>query len=151
MSLSDTWGADAGSELPLKAQVSSFRRAQPTVGGHTRIELGLGLFKIGRSTGFTVGFFNGVQQTALCSRTRDEKENWKPVVSRAYCVVPNLWISPTFGNGDSGSVVLDREGKFAGIFIGGGSDTHVGYFTGAEDVIDDIKRVTGATNVSLEV
>lgn len=109
------------------------------------------LYKIGRSTGFTAGRLNGVGMTELHSWQQNDDGSWKEVRSTAYCVVPTADTNQAFGEGgDSGAFVINNKGRFVGLYFGASTD-NTGYFTSAEDLIEDIKRVTGAVDVSFDL
>ena len=116
------------------------------------------LFKIGRSTEFTVGRLNGIEQTTLHSWKRDGVGNWVEVESRAYIVLPDSSFNRSragplaFGQGgDSGSFMMNTKGAFIGLYVGGSRRSGLGFFIGADGLIADIKKVTGAVDVSFEV
>lgn len=116
------------------------------------------LFKTGRSTGFTVGRLNGIEKSTLHSWKWDGLGNLVEVESQAYCVLPDSSFNrngggpSSFGKGgDSGSFMMDRTGSFVGLYFAGSTSSNIGFFMGADDLIADIKRITGAVEVSFDV
>ncbi|WEW57328.1 hypothetical protein PRK78_002793 [Emydomyces testavorans] len=137
--------------LPQKYLSSSFTASEEYIPGMAELAEDMDLFKIGRSTGFTAGRLNGVKTTTLHSWTRNEKGQMEEKLSEAYCVVPDSAFNSVFGTaGDSGSFVLDNRGCFVGLYFGGSTDG-TGYFSGATELIHDIKMVTGACDVRFDV
>lgn len=135
------------SSVSSKFIKSSFEFENAYVTGIGSLEPDMDLFKIGRSTGFTVGRMNGVRTTELRSWRQETNGSLTRVDSDAYCVVPSYEFNPAFSErGDPGSFVLNKEGKFVGILFGGSSDG-TSFFTSAEDLQADISRVTEATEL----
>jgi hypothetical protein len=53
-------------------------------------------------------------------------------------------------NGDSGSAVFTKAGEFVGLLHGGVEPgRQISYITSAEDLVEDIKYITGATEVAM--
>ncbi|OAX81324.1 hypothetical protein ACJ72_04333 [Emergomyces africanus] len=143
----------AGGDLPPK-YVITFPATAENVSGVASIEPDMRVFKIGRSTGFTVGRLGGTDSTNLHSWVQDETGTWaEEVESKTYTIFTNKKFNSEFGTrGDSGSFLLDSNGNFAGLYFGGTTDLRgVGFFTGADDLITDIKRVTEAKDVRFDV
>lgn len=124
------------------------------VPGVASIEPDMEVFKIGRSTGFTAGRLGGIESSTLHSWVQDEMGAWvEEVESKTYTIFTNKKFNYEFGTrGDYGSFVLDSYGNFAGLYFGGTTDLRgVGFFTSADDLIMDIKRVTEAKDVRFDV
>jgi len=105
---------------------------------------GQDVFKVGRTTGLTVGV---VEYTAT------ETKIPRPANS-AYTnpwprrIVEHFAIKGTLGRqfsqgGDSGSWIFDDVGNLCGLLWGGVTAANVGYFTPIEFVIADIEKYTG--------
>ncbi|EEH11736.1 predicted protein [Histoplasma capsulatum G186AR] len=143
----------AGGDLPPK-YVISFLAMGENVPGVASIEPDMEVFKIGRSTGFTAGRLGGIESSTLHSWVQDEMGAWvEEVESKTYTIFTNKKFNYEFGTrGDYGSFVLDSYGNFAGLYFGGTTDLRgVGFFTSADDLIMDIKRVTEAKDVRFDV
>lgn len=51
--------------------------------------------------------------------------------------------------GDSGALVVTRSGEVVGLLFGGSQGKNVSYFTHVNDLVEDIKAVTGAVAVRM--
>jgi len=52
--------------------------------------------------------------------------------------------------GDSGSAVFSGDGEFVGLLFGGTYlERNMSYVTAAQDLVEDIKHITGATEVTM--
>ncbi|MCJ1312894.1 hypothetical protein MMC25_006570 [Agyrium rufum] len=144
-----------GSAMPTRKMRFAWKIVVPTVirGIVPREEIqGLEtVFKIGRSSGITMGVFESWRECALKS-WRYEGENWVQSTTRECNVTTQATVDGfAFGaGGDSGAAVLTPDGRWVGLYFGGCEERKVGYFTPAMDVIKDIKRITGATHVDLD-
>lgn len=112
------------------------------------------LFMVGRSSGFTMGTYQGTAKTAILSWKPDEKGNIKKAITREHTIQAlhgtHSSSSHYFGRaGDSGAAIVDNVGKFVGLYFGGNDYTGSGFFTAAEDLFSDIKRMTSAEEVEL--
>ncbi|KAK2766148.1 hypothetical protein FQN54_007664 [Arachnomyces sp. PD_36] len=138
-------------DLPNNLIDAPYRDPGGSIQGVAAMQPDMDLFKMGRSTKFTVGKLNGVRKTTLNTWTLDASGTLVETPSHAYVAVPTTLYNGIFGSkGDAGSFVLDSNGRLVGLFLGGATDG-TGYFTSAEDLITDIKRVTGAKDVSFKV
>jgi len=110
------------------------------------------LFKRGRATGFTAGTYAGVNVTLLHSwKATDQGMKWQVSRDHTVTAVPTRCdFQPCFGRrGDSGAAVFNAFGEFVGIFFGGNDATNNSYFTSAQDLFEDIRKLTGAKAVRL--
>lgn len=104
------------------------------------------VFKVGRSTGRTGGIVNGIKTDI--STEGSERNGVPPRQSptRAWVVVRAGGLN--FADvGDSGSFVLDPQGRWAGVIWGGNAGQNLTYFVEAYDVVHDITNVTSWTFV----
>src|SRR5690606_159840 len=104
------------------------------------------LFKYGRRTGFTGGRLNGLQQCDIQGRDQQERGKLEFYRGKANTIVPE-GVTPFGDSGDSGSFVVDEEGRFAGLYFGGYMGRGTGLFVEAKDLFQDIMYITGATGV----
>lgn len=112
------------------------------------------LFMLGRSTGFTMGTYQSILPTTICSWKPNEKGGLTKTLTREHTIHALHGIhserSHYFGRpGDSGAAILDSLGKFVGLYFAGNEYTGSGYFTAAKDLFSDIKRMTSAEEVEL--
>ncbi|EFR01132.1 hypothetical protein MGYG_04137 [Nannizzia gypsea CBS 118893] len=113
------------------------------ISGTAAITDGMVVFKKGNRTGFTAGQLNGTKTTTLQHWIQSKEGEWTAIRGQAYSVAPNG--CPAFGDaGDSGSLVIDCDGKLAGLYLGGDRDNGWGLFIGWEDLFNDIKLMTGS-------
>jgi hypothetical protein len=114
--------------------------------GVVSLEDEMRLFKLGRRTGFTAGTLNGVREADVHRRRKTDQGDWESVKGKSLVVVPKSCV--IFGDpGDSGSFVVDGDGQFAGLYCGGDGQRGTGLFIEATDLFDDIKLITGASDV----
>ncbi|EGE04645.1 hypothetical protein TEQG_03513 [Trichophyton equinum CBS 127.97] len=115
--------------------------------GTTYLNTGMPLCKIGSRTGFTEGRLGALHLTDLQSWSKNQDGSWNKVRGSPHEVFP---IAPreTFGDpGDSGAIIMDRNGSFVGLYVGECIETGTSYFMEASDLFHDIKTITGATSV----
>lgn len=106
-------------------------------------------FKVGRRTGFT----RGQHDMATCVSTlkswlEGDAGNLVFHPSSDRYVVSGkeaMYAKP----GDSGAFAVDSEGQLMGMIWGGCNFTGNAFFTAMEDIITDIKHMTGAVDVRL--
>lgn len=116
------------------------------------VHAGMPVFMKGRSTGYTVGNSRDKVFTAL-QESRKEGEETR-AYSEEYSLLGVGGLHPPgaflFGHeGDSGSAITTKTGEFVGMYFAGNDYTGTGYFTSADDLFLDIKRITSATEVEL--
>ncbi|KAL3481750.1 hypothetical protein BJX99DRAFT_253276 [Aspergillus californicus] len=71
----------------------------------------------------------------------------RPPGKNAHTIVPGR--TAFVLDGDAGAVVCGLAGDVVGLLFGGSVEGNIAYFTSTQDLILDIKRVTGATDVRL--
>jgi hypothetical protein len=109
------------------------------------------VFKKGRTTQVTCGHYVGLRRSDIKSWKSQPDGTYKEVVGEDSRVLgmPHR-LDNMFGLwGDSGAFVIDRSGEFLGLYWGGNTASGAGYFTGADPLFQDIKRITGATSVEM--
>ena len=112
------------------------------------------LFMFGRSTGFTMGTYLGKAETTICSWKADEKGNLRQTITCEQAIQPVRGIQPDnpsyFGvAGDQGAAVLDKFGRFVGLYFAGNDYIGSSYFTAAKDLFSDIRRMTSAEEIEV--
>ncbi|KAK2759030.1 hypothetical protein FQN54_003129 [Arachnomyces sp. PD_36] len=138
-------------QLPRKTDVNNAYRlfytpAHPTMREVATLDDDMPLYKLGRRTGFTGGALNGIRESDIHGWSRDSQGVERFYRGKAHLVVCRE--CQAFGDlGDSGSFVVDEVGRFAGLYLGGDTEKGTGLFTVAEDLFEDIKQITGATDV----
>ena len=103
------------------------------------------LFKLGRTTNFTAGSYNGLPSLHLNSTTKDG--NVIPIVTEEWAICPTD--TRFCEKGDAGSFIFEDSPHFIGLLFAGNQDTDVAYFTPQDILFDDIKFMTGASHVRL--
>lgn len=109
------------------------------------IRQGLHLFKCGRTTGYTKGVYNGLKTVHLTHAVINGELVPQPTLEHT---VTNQG-DPFALRGDSGALVIDSQARVVGLHWGGLDSGSVAYFTHIEDVLEDIKRVTGAKEIRM--
>ncbi|EZG20498.1 hypothetical protein H107_01363 [Trichophyton rubrum CBS 202.88] len=108
------------------------------------------LKEIGSRTGFTEGRLGALHVTDLQSWSKNPDGSWNKVRGSLHEIFP---VAPrgTFGDppGDSGDIMMDRNGSFVGLYVGGFLESGTGYFMEAKDLFEDIRAITGATDVKV--
>lgn len=112
-----------------------------------RIEAGLVLWKYGPVTGLTRGSYSGVKTAHI--RTRIVDGQGKSVATWEHTLSASCSEGAVVDEGDSGSLVFTEELSVVGMVFGGALGGDIGYFTHIQDLVADIKRVTGARDVRL--
>ncbi|EZF45579.1 hypothetical protein H112_01314 [Trichophyton rubrum D6] len=101
-------------------------------------------------TGFTEGRLGALHVTDLQSWSKNPDGSWNKVRGSLHEIFP---VAPrgTFGDppGDSGDIMMDRNGSFVGLYVGGFLESGTGYFMEAKDLFEDIRAITGATDVKV--
>ncbi|KAL3450776.1 hypothetical protein BJX65DRAFT_304931 [Aspergillus insuetus] len=114
----------------------------------TPVEPGATLMKYGRASGVLSAPYSGLATCSVASR-----------VSNGQTVFLDTWEHTfTYGKesgkfvcreGDSGSLVFNKDKKGVGLMFGGSKTQDLGYFTSTHDLFDDIKRSLGVTKIRL--
>ncbi|KAF3480734.1 uncharacterized protein GIQ15_06081 [Arthroderma uncinatum] len=121
---------------------------QPIMSGTTSVAEGNHVFKIGRRTGFTAGIVNGIKLCDLQGWVTNSQGQKECVRGTALLILPHA--CETFGDpGDSGSFVMDGQGRFVGLYFGGDRERNAGLVTEAPNLFEDIKKVTGCRDVRI--
>jgi hypothetical protein len=116
------------------------------------------VFKVGRRSDETCGFVNCVETTML-SGWRYDKGKLVYDIGGAW-VITDRTVEDDEGEprssgffsdkGDSGSAVFNKGGEFVGLLFGGTyPERDVSYVTAAQDLVEDIKHITGAVEVTM--
>ncbi|KAJ9265169.1 hypothetical protein DTO212C5_6843 [Paecilomyces variotii] len=104
------------------------------------------VFKAGRSTGYTQGTYNGLESAVIADKIVNGQTVRTRTLEHAVCGRHGQW----FGDrGDSGSFVFTYSGTVIGMIFGGNTDRAISYFTHIFDIFNDIKKITGASNVRI--
>jgi hypothetical protein len=62
----------------------------------------------------------------------------------------SLSFSRLSDKGDSGSAVFSQDGEFVGLLYGGTyPERNMSYVTAAQDLVEDVKYITGAIEVAM--
>jgi hypothetical protein len=146
----------ARNDLPTK--IHNIGIQSSNMGQIGRLDLHKRVFKIGRRSNETFGFVNPVVSTKLSAWWID-KNQLVYDYGRAWIVMDRMEEdeegkmrgSPFFSDkGDSGSAVFSQNGEFVGLLHGGTYlERNRSYITAAQDLVEDIKYVTGAVEVSM--
>jgi hypothetical protein len=146
----------ASNELPIK--ICNIRLLSPEMDQMASLDSHKRVFKVGRSSNETCGFVNAVQTTKLSGWWYDDGELIYSE-GRAWVVTDRSTEydgGKTRGSnffsdkGDSGSAVFSQDGKFVGLLYGGTyPERSLSYVTAAQDLVEDIKHITGAVEVTM--
>ncbi|PGH34883.1 hypothetical protein GX50_02234 [[Emmonsia] crescens] len=103
------------------------------------------LYKFGRRTNLTMGRYNGLKALELkCWKTGN-------IIVTHECSVTGLPGSGAFlKRGDSGSFIVDSVTNFVGLLFAGNEGPGITYYTPANILFEDIKKMTGARAVRLQ-
>ncbi|KAJ9490549.1 hypothetical protein VN97_g2702 [Penicillium thymicola] len=110
---------------------------------------GLRLYKSGRSTGMTASVHHGLESIELARLRSKKGAGYHPVITWVNKVATSESSYPFAEEGDSGSWITRADGKVLGILTGGDARQGTTYFCRINDVFDDIKDITGATEVRI--
>lgn len=111
------------------------------------IQNGDPVFKLGRTTNATEGMFSGLKSLVLETGKGDSGETVVKETLEHWIAAYDNADSRFSKPGDSGAVVLDKNGRFVGLLFGGGVEKNITYFTPWKRLFDDIKHITGALKV----
>ncbi|KAM5434608.1 hypothetical protein MferCBS31731_006710 [Microsporum ferrugineum] len=104
------------------------------------------LFKLGRSTRKTRGFFSGLESAHI--HTSDGQGGISEIITLEHAVTGasgTLFSDP----GDSGALVFDSVANCIGLIFAGNTFSRASYITLLPDLFDDIKTITGAVDVRI--
>lgn len=109
------------------------------------------LIKVGRQTLDNIAQYNILKDFLIME---DPDTKVKRVMTWEHCILSNYFLTavedaPLIQPGDAGAFVFDVHGYVIGICFGGNRVGSRGYFTYIHDLFDDIKRVTGVTDIEL--
>ncbi|PYH83705.1 hypothetical protein BO82DRAFT_382206 [Aspergillus uvarum CBS 121591] len=99
--------------------------------GRNLLESDMKLYKSGRSTQWTQGLYNGARSVKI-ARTKDRNNSW-----------------PFAELGDSGSWIFREDGEVVGMLLGAFERQNVVFFIHIDDILSDIKDVTGSVDVRI--
>jgi hypothetical protein len=105
----------------------------------------LQVFKLGGATEWTRGRLSGLK-SAQISTTNEYGEDYT-VITKEVGVTGAK--GPFSLQGDSGALVFDRSLRVVGMIFSGNLTENVSYITPCEDLVRDMKRVTGALDVRI--
>jgi hypothetical protein len=152
----DSTRIPAANELPFKVKGTVMESSQMNQIGS--LALGQEVFKIGRRSNQTRGYVNPVKTTSLMTwENRNgrlyyaEGYAWAVMNRKAGTDVEKDRQSEYFSEkGDSGSAVFTTDGKFVGLLhVGMEYSREISYVTSAQDLVADIKYITGAIEVTM--
>ncbi|KAJ9295969.1 hypothetical protein DTO271G3_5544 [Paecilomyces variotii] len=104
------------------------------------------VFKAGRTTGYTQGTYNSLESAVIADKIVNGETVRTYTLEHAVCGRHGQ----CFGDqGDSGSFVFTYSGTVIGTIFGGNTDRPISYFTHIVDIFNDIKKITGASNVRI--
>jgi hypothetical protein len=146
----------ARNELPIK--ICNIDLQSPEMDQIGSLDLHKRVFKVGRSSNETCGFVNPVDTTKLWGWRYDNGELiYNPgsawvVMDRSMEYDGGKPRGCKFfsDKGDSGSAVFSQDGQFVGLLHGGVyPERDRSYVTAAQDLVEDIKHITGAVEVTM--
>lgn len=117
-------------------------------------EPGAMLFKAGRTTGTTCGAYSGVEAYTFVDEVyRDELGQPRRLHLKNHVVVNRTTaqgsIADRGDSGDSGAFILDEAAVLVGMLVAGSKGGGYMRFTVIKDLVEDIRRATGAVEVTL--
>ncbi|KAJ9289366.1 hypothetical protein DTO021C3_3192 [Paecilomyces variotii] len=107
---------------------------------------GAPLFKAGRTTGYSVGEYNGLHSAVIARKFVNGKWETHTTLEHSVCGRHGDWFSQ---EGDSGALIFNNHGGVVGMLFGGNMLRSISYFTHIVDLFNDIKKMTGATKVRI--
>ena len=103
---------------------------------------GQDVFKVGRTTGLTVGKVHPVRSTSSIERLSNSKYNKPRRTTFEHQVIKANYPLSFNAPGDSGSWILNEVGYLVGFLWGGNDGDFSCYFTPIKEVIEDIEGKT---------
>ncbi|KAJ9266640.1 hypothetical protein DTO195F2_1163 [Paecilomyces variotii] len=129
--------------LPMDPRASSLILSSSWAGP---IPHGAPLFKAGRTTGYSVGEYNGLHSAVLAMKFVNGEWEKHTTLEHSMCGRHGNWFSQ---EGDSGALIFNDERAVVGMVFGGNKLRSISYFTHIVDLFNDIKKMTGATKVRI--
>lgn len=105
------------------------------------------LYKCGRATGYTSGIYGGLKEARFAKTVVHGKVVEQP--TREHVLMGHGHGEPFSRPGDSGALVFTIDGVVVGMIIAGHKFLDITYVTPIDDLIEDIKSATGATNARI--
>jgi hypothetical protein len=105
------------------------------------------LYKVGAQSGATRGWYGGLLECRVSRSLVGGREDVVVTMEHTLLVGQNETV---VASGDSGSLVTTGGGDVVGLLFGGSDAKHRGYFTAAKDLVQEIKKYTGATDVRVK-
>ena len=147
----------ARNELPINIDKIYMTHSQMNRIGS--LALSQEVFKIGRRSNQTRGYVNPVKSTMLLAWA-NENGITKRDYGKAWTVIDrkvedeegkeNKGSKYFSDKGDSGSAVFTKAGEFVGLLHAGVQPYRdITYVTSAQDLVEDIKHITGAVEVTM--
>ncbi|RDW93003.1 uncharacterized protein DSM5745_00325 [Aspergillus mulundensis] len=112
------------------------------------IDNGEALYKVGRKTGVAHGVYTALRTAKVARQYADGA--WVDKVTLEHTVMSDDRNKSFVMGGDSGALVYSLNGLVVGMCFGGQNDGELGYFTHIQDVLEDIRRVTGVKEIRLK-
>lgn len=103
------------------------------------------VFKVGRSTTYIAGYYSSLKDARISQVSNAAGVLvMKATLEHSVTGMSGKHFSDL---GDSGAMVFQGSGALVGMLCDGCIEHPISYISLAEDLFDDIKRVTGATDV----
>lgn len=106
------------------------------------------LAKIGYVTAFTQGRYSGLRSVVI--GTKMVKGEEVGVRTTEHAITSASFNTPVVEEGDSGSLICDLAGTVVGMCFGGSHAGDILYFTHIADLIQNIREVTGVSEIRLQ-
>ncbi|KAH8430003.1 uncharacterized protein LDX57_007676 [Aspergillus melleus] len=135
-----TFERPAVGDLPFPFQVGSILAD----GSGVKMSGGDRVFKCGRATGYTAGYYSELAEFHILTEMANGVE--RPIVTREYAITNSSAFSEP---GDSGALIFNRDLQVVGMIFAISERNMRTYFTHIDDLFRDIKRVTGAQVVKI--
>ncbi|KAJ5355675.1 hypothetical protein N7517_010284 [Penicillium concentricum] len=109
---------------------------------------GMPLFIHGQRSGYCKGVKHPLDSLVLEDTMKDGEITKRQTYEHSICLLQG----PRFSQaGDSGSLVFTDSYVAVGMLFAGGNQHQLSFFTPIQDILDDIKHITKATNVRLKI
>lgn len=103
-------------------------------------------FKCGRATGYTVGRYGYLQEARFATIVSHGQVVTQPTREHVILGCGQPFSRP----GDSGALVFKPSGAVVGMIVGSHQYDDITYMTSIEDLVEDIKAATGASDVRIQ-